>query len=256
MVKMTRWSSNRALEWGRNLFWWLCCWCLTGLSISETADLLGFSHTAISRVYREWSEKQKIFGEQQFSGVKCHVNVKGQTRMSRQLQADKKATQLVTAKVCRRASLNPQHLKPRSGWNTVTEGHTGWYSCKLRTGNKDYNLHRLANIGQYETRKVLSWFLLNMSYRGQGSAIARPSHTHTHMYVHHSFMVVSAPQDVSEQMPPWTSIEPNGVQPSTSKMHIIKWLVTVYIAVAQQLNDLYIWCTTEMAGGQTGKGVS
>ncbi len=36
-----------------------------GLNISKTADLQEFSHTTISRVYREWSEKEKISSERQ-----------------------------------------------------------------------------------------------------------------------------------------------------------------------------------------------
>lgn len=35
----------------------------TAGSISESADLVKFSHTTNSRVYREWSEKKKISSE-------------------------------------------------------------------------------------------------------------------------------------------------------------------------------------------------
>ena len=34
-----------------------------GLSVSQTADLLGFTHATISRVLQKWSEKEKIFTE-------------------------------------------------------------------------------------------------------------------------------------------------------------------------------------------------
>lgn len=40
----------------------------TGMSISQIANLLGFSHSTICGVYREWSEKETTSSEEQFSG--------------------------------------------------------------------------------------------------------------------------------------------------------------------------------------------
>ncbi len=62
------------------------------LSISKTANLLKFSRTTISRVYREWSEKKKISSERQVCGRKGFVDVRGQRRMDRLVRDDRNAT--------------------------------------------------------------------------------------------------------------------------------------------------------------------
>ncbi len=67
-------------------------WLLVGRSISKTADLLRFSHPTISRVYREWSEIEKISSERQLCGWKCLDDVRGQRRMARLVRDARKTT--------------------------------------------------------------------------------------------------------------------------------------------------------------------
>ncbi len=104
VVKTTCWSSNRASKWVRNGNWsgferrMVVGARRAGLRISKTADQLQFSRTIISRVFREWSEKENISSERQLCGWKCLVDVRGQRRMGRLVRDDRKeiVTQITT----------------------------------------------------------------------------------------------------------------------------------------------------------------
>ena len=57
----------------------------------ENADL-GFSHATVSRVCREWCEKQNTSSEQQFCEQIRLFNERGQRRRARLVKADGKVT--------------------------------------------------------------------------------------------------------------------------------------------------------------------
>ncbi len=66
------------------------CWCQT--SWSEYFKNCWSTGATISKVYREWSEKEKISSVRQLYGRKCLVDVRGQRRMGRLVRDDRKAT--------------------------------------------------------------------------------------------------------------------------------------------------------------------
>ncbi len=114
--------------------------------------LLGFSHTTISSVYREWYEQEKISSERQLCGWKCLVDVRGQRRMDRLVRDDRKTTvtQITTRynQDLQNTSLNTQHIEPWSRWAPAAEDHTGCRSCQIRTAHGGYNSHRLTKTRQ------------------------------------------------------------------------------------------------------------
>ena len=78
------------------------------LSISETADLLGFSHTTVSRSENGAKKKKKTFSEQQFCRQKHLVNKRGQRRRVRLVKADMKVAVKQITTYCN----NGQHADP------------------------------------------------------------------------------------------------------------------------------------------------
>lgn len=63
-----------------------------GCSISETVSLLNLSKTTVSRVYREWSDRQKTRSQRGSCGRKRLVDARGERRMERLVEAHSQAT--------------------------------------------------------------------------------------------------------------------------------------------------------------------
>ncbi len=115
-----------------------------GLSISKTADLLGFSHTTISRVYRERSEKEKVSSERQLCGRKCLVDVRGQRRMGRLVRVDRKAT---VTQITTRYNQGMQ--------KTISE-HTTCWTLK-QTGSSSRRPHRVPLLSAKNRKRRLQF---------------------------------------------------------------------------------------------------
>lgn len=61
-----------------------------GLGDTQTADGLGFSHSTISWVYREWSRKKRMSSERWFSGPKFLAGARDQVEWARLATEDRK----------------------------------------------------------------------------------------------------------------------------------------------------------------------
>ncbi len=132
------------------LWMWNGCWCQMGWSgyFKNCWSTGIFTH--ISRVYREWSEKEKISSERQLCGRKCLVDVRGQRRMGSLVRDDRKATVTQITTRYNQGMLNiisectTRRTLKQMGYSS-RRPH-GCRSCQLRTGNGGYRPWKHGSI--------------------------------------------------------------------------------------------------------------